>query len=380
MLTFTRDASLPTSSSDDWIFATSQTGDILDIKQFEAGETTVLKSDRVTSSDKVNITIFHYFQPNTETIEFTSYLSITPGQTWVVKREDSFSPSKIGTATFNITTAGSFVPLAINISTNTKSYVTRPSSPTSDVTIDLSKSPERIFATHTIGGIPSYFEANDIEDGDRITAAYTTDFKPLENLFNIELLVNESFYGSVSGISDIPGVDPFYIKGFLNYNGSNSSQQWGYNSGFDVYRTSMSKSSDKVSRQYFKLGSPVTNIPFPDNAVSIDNSGFVNPEFSFSGDYHLRSSRWTAFVADYNSVLSWRVYSPPGGKQVFSKIPNEIVDLYPSLSVESLAPKDNTFTIYLDGFSYSDFVISQMNIGSATKPYSAEYQTIIVQN
>jgi len=379
LLTFKQYAGSSTSFSDDWIFITNESGDVLDIRQFEADETIVLKSDKVTTSDKVNVTIFHYLQPNTETIDFTSYLGITPNQTWIYKKLSGFVPTTIGTATFNVINTTPTNSLGMTVSTNLSYSSTRITSPAS-VNINLQKASERILVVDNIDNTPSYFEANNVQDGETIEADYYADFAPLQNIFTIDLSGSTSFAGSVYGIMNETGIDPFYITGFLNYSATGPLTEWGYNNGFDLYRISMGKSIGKTSRQYFKLGSPVTSIPFPDNSVAIGNSSFIDAAFTFSGDYQLRNSRWIVSVPDYNSILSWRVYSPPGGKQTFPKIPDEIQNLYPSLSIEPLVLKDHTFFIYRDGFTYSDFIHGEMQINSSKKPYSTEYQRIIIQN
>ncbi len=380
LLTFKQDVSSLTSFSDDWIYVTNEDGDVLDIKHFEADETIVLKSNKVTTSDKINVTIFHYRQPTTETIDFTSFLAITPNQTWIYKKIAGLSPAKTGTATLNLANAP--IPLGATISTNLGNSSVKPSSPAS-TTFNLYKSSERMLARANINGAPSFFESTNVQDGVVIEADYPTDFKPLENIFTLDLSGSDSYAGSVYGITNEPGIDPYDIPGILNYSynaGAVASCPWGYNSGFDLYRTTMGKSLGKTSRQYFKLGPAVTTIPFPDHTFSPVNNDLNSFAFTISSDYQLRSSRWTVSVPDYQSVLSWRVYSPPAGKQVFPKIPDEIKSLYPALSIESLVLKENAFTIYLDGFTFTDDINGQMNISSSKKPYSTEYQRVIIQN
>ena len=386
LLTFKQDVSSSTSFSDDWIFVTKENGDVLGINHFEAEETIVLKSDKVKASDKINVTIFHYRQPTTETIDFTSYLGITPGQTWVYNKIGGAVPTKTGTATLKIVNAPvSVVPLPVTVSTNLGHSSTTGATPTS-VSIPLYKSTERILARINLNNTPSYFESNNVQDGVTFEADYTTDFKPLENIFTIDLSGIDAFLGNVHAITNETGVDPYYINGFLNYSytvyttpATAKSYKWGYNSGYDLYRTSFGIGVGKSSLQYFKLGSPVTTIPFPNHTFTPAKKELNGFAFTISGDYQLRNSRWTVSIPDYQAVLSWRVYSPADGKQVFPKIPDEIKNLYPLLSIESLILKDNAFTNHLDGFTYADFINGQMNISSSKKAYSVEYQKAIFQ-
>jgi hypothetical protein len=385
LLTFKQDENSTTAFSDDWIFITNENGDLLDIKHFEANETIILKSDKVTEADKINVTIFHYLQPNTETIDFTSYLGITSNQSWIYNKIEGISPIKTGTAKFNIANIPTPPSPTITVSTNLARSSTRPTSPAS-VDFGLYASQEKIFACVNLEDTPAFFEAIEVENGAIIEANYATDFNPLPNIFTLDLGEHDGYAGSVDGIMNEPGVDPYYLQGFLNYSrigstlGAGNLVKWGYKNGFDLYRIWIRKGLGKVSRHYFKLGDPVTTIPFPDHTFSPVTTAVNGFSFSISADYHLRNSRWTVPVPDYQSVLSWRVFSPPGGKQVFPEIPDEISLLYPSLSLSSLVLKDNTFTIYLDDFSYSDFINGKMNINSSKKPYSSEYQTVIVQH
>jgi hypothetical protein len=146
----------------------------------------------------------------------------------------------------------------------------------------------------------------------------------------------------------------------------------GYNNGFDFYRTSAQTSSNKVGKSYNKFGTPVKSFSFPNQTGSITSNSFSNFTYSISGTFQMRQSVW----ANSESTFGWYVYSPPEGKQLLTTIPQEILSKYSVIAHDQLKYLGNTFTIYLDGFTYSDYIRSRMNVSIAKKTSSKEYQTI----
>ncbi len=389
LLTFKQDDPASTANADNWIFATDENGNILDIQHYEGDQTVVLKSDKVKASDKINITIFRYFNPAGESVDFISYLGITPTQTWLYNKRLPSFPTQLGSATLNFTnTPASPLNPGITVTNNLTFNSTRPTKPNS-VTAGLYKIPEKLLAIANIGDVPKYLEWTNVVDGATRTADYPTSFIALQNNFTFSIPASEGCKVIIYGIMNQSGVDPGYVTptssiGYLNcsmsINAGAGSIQWGYNNGYDVYNTFAGRYAGKVTREYHKLGTPVSTFSFANHTFTATNASLNGYTFSLSGDYQVRNSRWLGPIAGMNAVLSWSVYSAPGSSQKFLKIPDEIKNAHPELDMTTLTLKDNTFNVYLDGFTYLDLLNGQMNISTSKKPYSTEYQTITIVN
>jgi hypothetical protein len=109
LLIFKQDASAPTTDTDDWIFVTDESGVLLDIKQFEADQEISLTSNKVTASQKINVTIFRSSKETNELMKFDSYLGIASNQSWTSYKKVTETPT-------------TFPPIAGNFTVNVNNY------------------------------------------------------------------------------------------------------------------------------------------------------------------------------------------------------------------------------------------------------------------
>ncbi|MGZ5221971.1 MAG: hypothetical protein ACXWC7_17930, partial [Chitinophagaceae bacterium] len=100
------DASYITAKTDNWVLIHDADGKLIEYKPFETGNIITVETEKEIPGNKVNITLFEYFNNDTiSTHILESYLSNGLGQEWVLKKG---SPSQrqigniIGSVTFNV--------------------------------------------------------------------------------------------------------------------------------------------------------------------------------------------------------------------------------------------------------------------------------------
>ena len=187
LLTFKQDASTPTANTDDWIFVTDESGTLLDIKQFEAGQAITLTSNKTTASEKINVTIFQYSKATNELMAFNSYLGIASNQSWTAYK-------KVATTTLFPPIAGTFT---INVNNYPSGfsyfYVTTNdlglggNGPVSSSQYDLlSTEPTKITVSSYRNNIPVYTNLI-VSVGNTYTLDFLTDFKPMEHVLSYDM-------------------------------------------------------------------------------------------------------------------------------------------------------------------------------------------------
>jgi hypothetical protein len=250
--------------------------------------------------------------------------------------------------------------------------------------IVLRSSSSKIYAVSFRNNEPVYVELNNITDGSTTTRNFNTDFKPFDHTISYDFPGAAGYSVSYYGINN-PGntSDPSSLVGYIHslrwwygYGPNIRPIKLGYNDGFDLYRSSFSITYGRVWKDYEKLGTPATSAPLLNYTFDNINDNCRDFTFLVSGKYHLRTSRWIGGVNDKPDGVEWIVNSSPGARQLFPNIPDDIVNRYPSFALSSLQHSGSKFTVYLDDFSFDDYINSTMNISSSKKTSSTEYQSI----
>lgn len=391
LLTFRQDPSRPTTSSDDWIFITDESGNILDSKQFESGQPITLTTSKVLPTKRINVTILHNSKSKTfETNSLNSYLGIPLNQSWVYGKATPFSfPNSVGTATLQV---NNFVDPFPSISLRDHFFISSNegnvgnsfslASNTLSIPLTLFKQPNRIYANTFRNNVPVYLDLNNITNANFITVDFGIDFKPLDHVFDLDFTGSLLFVGGIMGINNVSsGLDPYYLPGFthsyINSSTGVGSIKLGYNNGFDLYRTSVTFFTKDFGKSYMKFGSAPSAIPFLNYTNSVASKDYRNFAVSLTGSYQMRSSQWSV---NLTASTVWMINSPADGQQILPSFPPEILSKYPSLNLQSLSYDGSNFFVYLDGYTYEDYINTQMNITSSKKPYSTEFQTIYLFN
>lgn len=371
LLTFKQDTSTPTNNTDDWIFVTDESGNLLDIKQFEAGQPVVLSSNKLKADQKVNVTIFQYSDTTNEVLFFYSYLGMTLNQNWLYKKI-STRPTFIEAGKFTLAfTNYPATNTYFFISTNDNNLTGAGSPPSWDLPLP-SIFPTRLSISSYRDNVPVYASFY-VAAGYPVSLDFLTDLKPMEHTLSYD--VTDAILFSVDINAFDYGATPNYPQGHIIANCSSTGEDLivGWPDGFQTYKTNVSAVYPHAYKAYYKLGSGATTTPFLDLPCSIINSDYKNFDFTASDDYQMRNSRWK-LDAPSGPSISWYVYSSPTGIQKFSGVPYELKKKYPILATASLIHDETGFTRYLDGFTYDDYIKYIFNVSTATKPYPTEYQ------
>jgi hypothetical protein len=380
LLTFTTDPRTSfTSTTDDWVFVTDEAGTVLDNKPFEAGQTVVLTGP--VPSGKVNVTVLKY--TNTYTY-ITSYLSIPIGQTWAyLPFTPDSAPQIAGTANLTITnfpatsTLGDLTFSDENgLSYASAANLTAPG--TYAVQIALAKIPARIYVATFRNSAPVALAWNNVINGAALTGNFNTDFKPLDHSVTLNFSGSNTIFARVTGLTGNgkPSSNNGNVMYLRNYMTVNGPLTVGYNDGFDTYKTDVGivTGPGAIFRTYAKIGAVPTSAPFLNYTLSVAKDDVRDFIFTLSGNFHVRHSIWNSFST---TQLEWHVYAPPEGKQKFPNLPPEIKAKYPSIKPELFEYNSNIFTLYLDGFTYDDYI--KQGISGPWTKFSGESQTIQIK-
>jgi len=378
LLTFKQDASTPTANTDDWIFVTDESGTLLDIKQFEAGQAITLTSDKATASEKINVTIFQYSKATNELMAFNSYLGIASNQSWTAYKKvaaTTLFPPIAGTFTINVNNYPSGFSY-FYVTTNNLGL--GPNGPVSSSQYSLlSTEPTKITISTYRNNIPVYTNLI-VSVGNTYTLDLLTDFKPMEHVLSYDM-TDATFYSVDISAFDEPATlnspqgHTIANYSLTSYPTAPGNLVTGWPDGFNSYKTRVLAVYPNVVKLYYKFGAGATATSFADNITSsVTNPDYKNFAFTSAGDYQMRTSIWTNKIAD--PAINWIFNSPANGIQRFSDIPAELIAKYPVLGTTTLSFDSNGFTKYLDGFTYEDYIQSTMNVSTATKPFPTEYQ------
>jgi hypothetical protein len=378
LLTFKQDVSTPTANTDDWIFVTDESGTLLDIKQFEAGQVITLTSNKTTTSGKINVTIFNYSNATSELMAFNSYLGISSNQSWTAYKKlaaTTVFPPIVGTFTINVNNYPSGFPY-FYVTTNHVGLSGNGPVSSSQYAL-LSSEPTKIMISSYRNNIPVYTNLI-VSVGNTYTLDFLTDFKPMEHVLSYDM-ADATFYSVDISAFDEPATlnSP---QGYTIANYALTSNPTapgnlvtGWPDGFNAYKTRVLIMYPNVFKLYYKFGAGAAATPFADNITSsVTNPDYRNFSFSSAGDYQMRTGIWTNKTGD--PAIHWTFHSPPNGIQRFSDLPPELTAKYPVLGTTTLFLDQNGFTRYLDGFTYEDYIQSTMNVNTATKPFPTEYQ------
>ncbi len=380
LLTFKQDASTPTANTDDWIFVTDESGTLLDIKQFEAGQAITLTSNKATASEKINVTIFQYSKTTNELMAFNSYLGIASNQSWTEYKKVATTPvfpPIVGTFTINVNNYPSGFSY-FYVTTNDLGLAGNGPVSSAQYAL-LSTEPTKITICTYRNNIPVYTNLI-VSVGNTYTLDFLTDFKPMEHVLSYDM-TNATFYSvdisAFDGPATLNSPQGYTIAnyGFTSNPTAPGNLVTGWPDGFNSYKTRVLVMYPNVFKLYYKFGAGATATPFADDITSsVTNPDYKNFAFTSAGNYQMRTSIWTNKIAD--PVINWTFNSPANGIQRFSDIPAELTAKYPVLGTTTLSFEQNGFMKYLDGFTYEDYIQSTMNVSTATKPFPTEYQMI----
>jgi hypothetical protein len=371
IMTLKWDISTPTATTDDWVFATDESGELLDIKPFEAGQTVTLQSNKITASQKFNITFFQQSKPATEDLfRFTSYLGVTSALEWTAYKKVVPAPAPsppVASFTLNLDNCPAGLPY-FWVSTN-ESILVGSGSPNAS-TYDLSRTfpATLVFLSTVRNSVPVYGLIITHPDGNYVLD-YQTNLVPLDHLATYDLSGASYYAIDISCYTDdhYSSSQQGHIVARSSGSPTSSTFVTGWPKDYRAYKTSLLIKYPHSLKYYYRFGLPPETNPFLDITSTVTNSSYKNFTFTASGDYHLRTSGW----ANTNNTVTWEVNASPTGVQKFSDLPVLLTTKYPALNTVGLNHREMQFTKYLDSYTYNDYL---ENLGGNTA-YSIAYQS-----
>lgn len=332
---------------DNWIFATNDAGEVLDVKSYAAGETITLVSNK--ADDKINITFFNYTALPALSI-FSTFASIPRGTLLHFEKFDAPTLQE-GKATFmisNYTNGSSQLQFS-----NGHSYVTHTSSYNNETDMDVSFSgvPSDFLSTAYRAGVPVYNWARGVKDGDIIKRDFETDFIPFPHQRKLDFEGGMDFlvYGTDANSATVP----ILVRSQFSGTSDAYKPTIGYVDGFVSYWILVLNSQSNGTVSYQSDGEPDLSFTMPTFKFSLHSNGMQDLSFSFSEDYSYYHTSWDYLQGAEN--IRW-VFNAPAGEPVKGlSIPNEIKVKYPQIDQSKFMHSSIGFT-KIEGSSYLEFI------------------------
>ncbi|AYB32529.1 hypothetical protein D4L85_18965 [Chryseolinea soli] len=350
ILTLQVDTAYPVTA-DNWIFATNDGGEVLDVKSYTAGETVTLVSDK--AGDKINVTFFNRRESPFETNSFVTYADV-PGGTVLRLAASASSSQELeqGAVKFKISNYyyGSCTVDFSNTGTGTGSV--------GSGMLDMDFSfygPSDIFMSGYRKGVPVYNWAKAVKNGDVVMRDFDADFVAFPHQRKLD------FTGTNHGIIYGIDADGNYLTILDTYQLLGTTYKTdqpviGYIDGFVSY--DMTVSSDKSNGQisYQSIGALDLSFTMPTAFnFSLQSNGMRDLSFSFSEDYTYYMSAW-AYTQDSENIR-WYFEAPPGVSVKGMSLPSEIAAKYPQIDVSKFKHTSIGFTKIIEGGSYLENIL-----------------------
>lgn len=342
---------------DMWIFASDETGKVLDAHSVEPGMTVSLRT--LSPPEFVNLTVCHSGGSPMAHLFYT-YTNIVTGQKITLKSEHNFGflPPVEGKATISIQNCN---PNTIFSLSDGHTYSQLPSMSTSiNASLDLRQETSNILISSQKDIDTSvYGWVDNVSD----TEAHTVDFNNLTPFpKNISVLVKDVVTGLIVG-RKADGGSLGYIMTNASFDKTAAEPavaKFGYLDGFDEYRVIIGSSNAHPTHArlttYTKYGTSLPEeVTFPNNTLTIENSSIENFNFSYSSSYTYAKHTWRHDAADY--TINWQVYTDKPITPPITELPQAFTTKYPSLSVNNLTYFRSDFYRYEDGYTYAQFLI-----------------------
>ena len=359
-------------NDDMWIFATDETGKVLDATPVKSGSSFTLKA--LSPPELINLTVYYKGGGVNVNHLFYTYAGITNGDEITLARAQSsfFLPPVNGEATLNIQNCSPYASLSLSDG-HAYSQVHSQANTSVNALFDLRQQTSNILVSSYIGmDKPVYGWVNNVGNA----GVYTIDFN---NLTPFPRDISVMFSESVSVFLIGRGADDAstgYVManhGFSTISPDPTLAKFGYLEGFDEYRlvatTTRSTSNYFRITRYLKYGDSLPeDISFPDNTLNIKESAIGNFSFDYSSTYTYRSHYWREDATDH--TVHWQVYTDEATTPPITELPEAFAAKYPSVSLNNLTYSESEFHKHENGYTYAQFLLD--NFASVT-PEQREY-------
>jgi len=348
-----------TSDTDNWVLASDANGEWLDIQPYEAGETIVLRGV-LPETNMFNLTFLDVQNPPTgKYYKFYTYSEIKLGGTWILAKPLTGTPrSPIGTATVKLNNfTGNIADIKVSgVKGNLIGSASKIGSEAS-LQVTMFRDTSDLMLTFRQGNEYRTKLLTDVVRNSTVTVDALNAILPDHN-FPVSFSGNTFYYVGFYGYKPnyhLAEVE-FIFSESIDNDGGVPSLQMGYNDGYSKYKTIISYGVGKTYHTYYKFGSPITSFPvFENPSIEVVNNAVKN--FSWNTDYTF--SRSTAkFIDPVGKNIAWEVFGPYKQNTTisFHQFPQLLLDTYESLNVEGIIFSEGSVHLYLDDYTYDDFI------------------------
>lgn len=361
-----------------WVFISNQYGKLLDvIKPTEASGMIEFEgvADNWIMVTELSVASFENGQQTRLQHYITTYMGIPVGSSFIANEEETDHttyPDPVGKAKLTLnnyhTSDDPFLSIGFsngfevfNSWLDTWEY--DGSTFTADMT--LREDPTDIFISTYEETNPVYSWVRDVRIGDSVVVDFES-FNPMNPVTINKPVTNAYIQGQLEPGLAGRGYFLSWSEYWRNSDFYNPDDiiTLGYTDDFDYYDVYADSGPilccephERVN--YHKLGPSVPqSIHLPDYIFTLGNGNLYNLEYSFDQPHTYKNFSFSAEQEDKS--LRWIFLVPEGLEVIAPKIPDEILAKYPFLKQNSLPVKYVSFVEYLDGFSYMDFVRSQL--------------------
>lgn len=363
-------------SDDMWVFATDETGKVLDSGPVTPGSSLVLKTS--SPPDFINLTEYYKGAGPLESHVFFTYAGIKSGEEIKFERgrNSGILPPKTGKATIKIQNCNPYSSLILSDGHTDSQFVTQGST-SIDALLDLRQDTSNILVSAHLGiDQPVYGWVNNVTDG----GVYAIDFNTLTPFpRTVSVGFTESLSAIIVGRKAGVGSLGYVMTngGFSKVSPDFALAKFGYLEGFDKYEFLATESNTLPDQYraafYLKHGSSLPEeVAFTSTSLGIGSSLISNFSFVYSSTYTYCDHFWREDATDH--MIQWRVYTDKSTSPPITELPEAFSAQHPSISLTNLTYVQSEFFRHEDGYTYDLFLHDMFaGITREHQEYFADY-------
>jgi len=339
------------NSTDKWVFATNEKGEVLDIVQLLPG-TPKVELQTTTPFSSIDFTIFSFYDLSTDNFTLETFKDFPKNELVVLGDTPSIPTFPAGTANITVTNYKETLDPKFNVSFSTSRFGTNSlsnpvlSGSNYSVNLTLGAANETVHVYGLRAGIPVYNMLKGVVPNESRSVDYST-FEPFQNFVPFNFL----------GYAYTSGVNEDKSDLVLVASSKQSSEDPGqvYTAtvpGFSKYITYIVSYSGFY---YWKVGAPIKSLTPPVYTTTILNNTIENFNASISDahDYKLAEFRKDAG----SERISWIVNAPSTvAMGIKFDFPSELKTAYPSLTISGLQYSNSSFFRSSGTYTYNDML------------------------
>jgi hypothetical protein len=338
------------NSSDRWIFATNELGELLDIVQFQPRDKIV---ELKTTGEflRIDMTIISYDKPHNH-FAVETFKDFPPNESIELGLPADKIIEQAGVANVKVTNYNETQAPYLNINFATAAFgtnsITSPAVSGSDFSayVNLASISETVHVYGLRSGIGVYKTLTNVVPNESRVSDFAT-FEPFENFVALP------YYGSAYTVGIMEDNSQFtLVLTSRQPTFAPRNLYIGTVPGFAKYETHIHALS---AFEYWKIGTPIPSFTTPSYTTSIQNNTIENFEVTISGTHDYKSAEFQTSTGTLEAT--WTVYSPNTiPLNIIFEIPGELRNAYPGLVLDQMKYTSSTFYRSSGTFSYSDML------------------------